>query len=197
MPPLGPPQPQRGFLDSSRDGLSLGMMLCSSWATSLEVFLHKGMGHRYHGLQAAAVLLLVPFYSLAWSEYDLRPLMCFLGAYVVMCLVTRVDGLLRRSRGMQQHSFYSGWPRLMGQKCRIDEVAFKRFVEPVFALLAGYGLRQIDPPLGTYLMIGGVCMFLTVSAGQTVERARAVDMNDAVIEQEWIAERFREMRGRQ
>lgn len=196
MPPLGPPQPQRGFFDSSRDGLSLGLFLCRTCATSLEVILHKGMGRRYLGLQAAAALLLIPFYSLAWSEYDLRPLMCFLVVYIVMCFFARVDGLLRGRRGAQQHTFYSGWPRLMGTSTKICELTFKRFVEPALALAFGFALRQVDPPLGTYLMIGGVCLFISVSAAEVAGRERASDMNDAVLEQEWIAERFRDMRGR-
>jgi hypothetical protein len=191
--PHGQSNPQDSG-DTTRNGINIAMLIIRAWATSLEVFLHKGMGRRYNGIQAALVLLLVPFYSLAWPHDDLRPLLWFLLAFLVMCGVTRIGSLLRR--GQPCHSFYTGWPRLMGRTRKLSEVTFKRYIEPILVLAIGFALREnVNPPLGTYLMIGAGCLFLSVSVSVIEEQVRAEDMNDAVIEQSMVAERFRGMRG--
>jgi hypothetical protein len=46
-------------------------------------------------------------------------------------------------------------------------------------------------------MIGGACLFLSVTLAEQQERARTLDLNDAVIDQQQVAERFRAMRGEQ
>ena len=59
---------------------------------------------------------------------------------------------------------------------------------------AGFLLRQINPPLGTYLMLAAGSLCISVCASEAEERTRALDMNDAVMNQESVADRFREMR---
>ena len=89
------PQQKPGMFESFRNSMGVGLFICRSFAVSIEVFLHKEMGERYLGLQAAAVLLFVPLFSLFWPGFDLRPLMLFLLAYLVMCFFSRVGSLSR------------------------------------------------------------------------------------------------------
>ncbi len=180
---------------TTRGMMNVLLLGCRSWATSLEVIVHRAPGERYLGLQAAGVLLLVPFYGLFWSGYDLSLLMAFLPVYLVMCIVARVQIFRRRHRGERCHSYYSGWPRFLGPKAKISEVRMKRFDEPVMTFAAGWLIRQVDAPLGTYLMIGSVCMFINVNMSLALQQFQTLNMTDAVIEQEQIASRFREMRG--
>jgi len=188
------PQQKQSALESARTGLAVGLFICRSLSVSVEVFLHRGMGERYLGLQAAAVLLLVPLYSLVWPGYDLRPLMLFLLAYLVMCCLARVSSIAHRLAGEHCHSHYTGWPRGIKPGAKCSELTVKRVVEPAIVMAAGFLLRQVNPPLGTYLMLAGGSLFISVSASETEQRTRALDMNDAVINQEQVADRFRDMR---
>ncbi len=190
-----PAQQNPGPFQSMRGNFNLALFICRTWATSLEVFLHRDIGERYLGLQAAAVLLLVPLYLLGWEGYDVRAVVYFLPAYLLMCVVARMGSLARRTRGEQSHSMYTGWPRCMGPRSKWTELTVKQFVEPGIVFANGWMLRELhEAPLGTYLMIGAVCLFISVSSSTAMERLRAMDLNDAVKEQEFVAERLRGMR---
>lgn len=169
-----------------------------AWATSIEVLFHKRVGDRYLGLNAAAVLLLIPIYSLFWQGYDLRPLMWFLVVYLGAVVVARLGVVARKRNGVRIHSFYSGYPRFMNDRTKFSEVQFKKCLEPIVSAVFGAGLYvQGEQPLGAYLMIAGACLFITVSMAELQFNQRAMALNDQVIEQEYVAERFREMRGGQ
>lgn len=192
--PRGQPQPSESPFASARNSLNFGLSVSRIWATSLEVFLHSGLGHRYLGVQALAVLLLIPIYTMFWQGYDIRPLVWFLMAYLAMCFVNRIGNLARS--GERQHSYYTGWPRLIGRTSKLSELVVKRFIEPALALAIGFILRvNVNAPLGTYLMIGAGCLFVSVSASEMEDQTNLDDLHDRVIEQETIAERFRDMRG--
>ena len=165
-------QKKQSPLESARTGLAVGLFICRTFAVSIEVFLHRGMGERYLGLQAAAVLLLLPLYSLGWQGYDLRPLMLFLLGYVVMCGFARIGMLVRRSRGEHCHTHYTGWPHGIRPGAKCSELTVKRIVEPAVVMGAGFLLRQINPPLGTYLMLAAGSLFISVSASDAEERTR-------------------------
>jgi len=167
-----------------------------TWATSIEVFFHKRVGDRYLGLNAAAVLLLIPIYSLFWQGYDLRPLMWFLMVYLGAVVIARLGVVTRKRGGVRIHSFYSGYPRFMNGRSKLSEVQWKKCVEPFVSAFFGAGLYvQGERPLGAYLMIAGACLFISVAIAELQFQQRATAMNDQVIEQEYVAERFREMRG--
>lgn len=189
------PQDKTGPFSSLRGNLNLALFICRAWATSLEVFLHRDIGDRYLSWNSAAVLLLVPLYLLGWQGYDPRPLGWFLIAYLGMCGVARLNAAGRRARGEAGHSLYTGWPRFLGPKARWSEVFMKRMVEPVVTFLFGCMVRDWwNAPLGTYLMIGAVCLLLSASASDALERVRSMDLNDAIIEQQWTADRLRTYR---
>lgn len=167
-----------------------------TWATSVEVLLHKRVGERYLGLQAAAVLLLIPCYCLFWRGYDLQPLMCFFVVYLCGVGVARADVLSRKRSGMPIHSFYTGYPRLRRARCKLSEVKFKKLFEPLITAGFGFGLYLLgEEPLGMYILIAGVCMFLSVAMSEMQFETRAAALRDQVIEQQYVAERFREMQG--
>ncbi|MBL8827916.1 MAG: hypothetical protein JNM18_13145 [Planctomycetaceae bacterium] len=168
--------------------------ICGSLATSVEVFIHRDIGERYLGTQAAAVLVIVPLFGLGWEGYDLRLLFWFLPAYLVMCLIARIGMLKRRWRGEQGHSYYTGWPRGFSGRGKVSELTMKRFLEPLAILTIGGFVCALDPPLGTYLMFAAGGLFISVNLSAEEDRTRVLDMHDAVIHQELIAERFRDLR---
>ncbi len=101
-------QQQDQGTNSFENNMAVAMFLVNTWAVSIEVFLHKGIGSRYLGFQAAAVLGLIPIYSLFWEGYDIEPLMLFLVAYVLALLARRLS-----KQQYSGHSFYCGFPRLL------------------------------------------------------------------------------------
>jgi hypothetical protein len=169
-----------------------------TWATSVEVLLHKRVGDRYLGLQAAAVLLLIPIYSMFWQGYNVGPLMWFLLVYLGAVAVARLNVVTRKRNGIRIHSFYTGFPRCMNKRTKMTELRCKQYFEPLYVASAGLGLYLLgEQPLGAYLMIAGACLYISVTMAAIQFDQRAAAMNDQVIEQEYVAERFREMRGGQ
>lgn len=191
-----PSQQKPSSLQTFRGNMNLVMWIIRIWAVSLEMFLHRNLGERYLGLQAGLALLLMSFYSLYWQGYDARAFIWFMVLYLAMWVKARWENSAARRRGEVYHSRYTGWPSVVGPKTKFSERTAKRYVEPGFVLAFGLTLRGFwgEMPLGTYLVIGSVFLFLSVQLSATVTRAQEMDLNDAVIEQEYIAEQFRETR---
>ncbi len=171
--------------------------IVESWAVSVEVFLRREFGWNYIGAKGALVLLLVPMFMLLWPGHDLRPLLWFLGTYLVMCVVARAQAWQRRSRGDANHSYYSGRSWLMGIFRGCSEVTVKQWFEPLLVGIVAFLIGETNVPLAAYLLGSAVCLFMSTFGREQSVRQRAAAMNDAVIEQEIVAERFREMRGEQ
>ena len=182
--------------DDQSGKLNAISFVLEAWAISVQLFTHRRFGARYLGLQAAAVILLVPCYCMLWQHADLRPMFLYLLAYLLMCLLARLDGALRRWRGeLPVHSRYCGYPRLMKLCPRLSEITVKRFIEPLLVFLGGVFTLQVNQPLGFYWMIAAACMCGQASQAEAWERMQATNMHDAVLDQQEVAERFRGMRG--
>jgi hypothetical protein len=166
-----------------------------SWAISVEVFLRREFGWNYIGAKGALVLLLIPVFLMFWQGHDPRPLLWFLVAYLVMCAVARAQAWRRRSRGDGNHSYYSGWPRLMKTFRGCSEVTVKQWIEPLFVGIVAALIGNHNVPLAAYLLGAAVCLLMSVFSKEESMRRRVMAMNDAVNEQEIIAERFRDLRG--
>lgn len=191
-------QQQQGGLSQSRAFLGWMVFIAGAMSASVEVFLHKPatIGERYLGIQAAAVLLIVPFCTLFWPEHDVTPLYLFLIAYLGMCLVIRIRGLLARRRGGPRvHTYYSGYPRAMRLFGRMSERTVKLAIEPVIVLVIGALTLSVSEPLGAFLLVAGLALSLTVNLSVGYEHRRVLDMHDAAIDQKDIVDEFRDMRG--
>ena len=61
-------QPQnRNFFEDAKGLMSWMTLIVQTLATSVQPFLHCRFGERYFGMQALAVLILIPLYSLCWE----------------------------------------------------------------------------------------------------------------------------------
>jgi hypothetical protein len=172
------------------------IFLARCGAVSMEVFLHRSIGCRYLGLQAAAAMLLIPGFGLFWPADDQGPLMCLLAAYLFMCLAARMDMAAQRRRGTEEHSLYGGYPWLMKLCPKASEEAVKRFIEPLLVLMAAGLTSDFNQPLSNYFLFAAICLFVSANLNALWFRTRAVELNDAVIEQQVVAERFRQMQRR-
>ena len=188
-------QQPRGFFDDAKTGMVWLTFLVRVLATSVEPFRHRRFGSQYFGFQALAVFVLIPVYAACWEGHDIAPLFYFLAAFIVMCAVARFGTLVRYMRNDHEHSRYSGYPRIMLMFPRLNELTVKRGIEPLLVLLAGIFTLPHSEPLGMYLIIAAFGLFSSVHLNYSYERQRAQDMYDAMIDQQNVTERFREMRG--
>lgn len=167
-------------------------------ACTVDVFLHEpgSFGARYIGPQAAAGAIVLVVFPALFTGQDPTPMMVMAAAFVFMCAVVRSKAMRRHARGEpEEHSYYNGRPGLMAIFRRSSELSVKSVLEPVLTGLTGMFLMEWNRPLGVYLAVAAIGMIVSMKACERVERARALDMNDAFLEQRRTAESWRRMRG--
>jgi hypothetical protein len=190
-------QPQQSSIQQFKGFVSWFAFVCRALAVSVEVFLHRTgtFGERYLGVQSAAAALIIFLYPAFWTGQDFEPLMVFLCAYVFMCACVRAGIVRRRVRGgPQEHSFYTGRPRIMRVTGRMAESHVKAVVEPILVWIVGGFVTAVSEPLGCFLLFAGCGLLVSVNLSLRYDRLRALDMNDALVDQRRIAEQWREMR---
>ncbi len=175
-------------------GVNLLVFVVRMGAVSVEVFLRRRFGARYVGLQGAAAAMMILLSGCLWPGKDLRPLIGFLGAYLFMCLCVRIDALRRQARGDSEHSRYNGWPRLLRWSAANREQAIKLVVEPIFVALIATLIFQRNQPLGAYLLFAAACLFLSGWIDAMWDRHRAMNLRDAIFEQQQSRHLLREFR---
>lgn len=163
-------------------------------AMSVELFLHRGssFGERYLGAQGLVAAAIMFFFPVFWPESDPTPLMWLLIAYLALWVLAKGRIAARRARGEgAEHSYYTGRPHLMGLSRGRGEVRIKSSVEPALVIVTGIVVLGLNEPLGAYLLVSGVGLGIAVNASLQQERMRALDMQDALMEQRRIAEQWR------
>lgn len=171
--------------------------LASAVAAPVELFVHRlgSFGERYFGLQFIVAAVFLVFWPVLCSpHHDPRPMVAFLFASVFMYLCARSRTVKRIRKGEPQpHTRYSGTPWLMLIVRHMDEAKVKFFLEPVLVFIGGALMLNLSSPLGGFLIVSGLGMFIANSTSVRFERRRALDMHDALVEQRSVVERFREL----
>jgi hypothetical protein len=184
-------------IQESKNFLSWVHFIARALAMSVELFLHRGgsFGQRYlgpQGLVAAAIMFVFPVF---WPQSDPMPLMWMLITYLALWMLAKGRIAARRAKGdTEVHSYYTGRPRLMRSTGGRGEIRIKRTLEPALVMVTGMVVLGVNEPLGAYLLLAGVGLGISVNASLQQERMRALDMQDALMEQRWITELWR--RGR-
>jgi hypothetical protein len=166
--------------------------LVRSTALSVEAFLHRGFGLSYIGCGFAAFLVMYVFATF-FSGDNLGPMAVFAGLYGIFWFIACLNAWIRRWRKMERvHSRYNGRPHL----CRILrgwQEHYVKLLEALLVIFVGFVTHLMNRPLGDYLMLAGVFVLVRGYCVVSARRERAVELNDAVIEQREIAEQFRQM----
>lgn len=165
-------------------------------ATPLEVCLRRHFGRSYFGFQAVFCLTVVPLWIGFWPGHSAAYLVGFWWLLVVMFVRARIESVRAFAKGHIWHSRYSGWPRLARIFRKMPEQKIKGLCEPGFGLLAGGLISQLNEPLGNLLIVSAFALFIVQGTLESTEQARATEMNDARIDTEQLAERFRKMSGK-
>lgn len=178
--------------------MNLLLLVASVLAFPTIIFLHRDIGRRFAGPQAMLALVILFFWPLLDPHASPFPLLWFLGAVLLMCVVSRVQGLRRKGLpgGDPIYRHYDGTPRLMRLFFCQDELRFKRFQEPVIVFFAGMMAGVLSPLLAMFLMASAVALFITVNANTFAHRERAEAMRDRMHEQQVLSERFRSLGGK-
>jgi hypothetical protein len=184
--PQNRPQPQVHIIAELVVGIGRALAL------SVEVFLHRGFGPGYVGC-GLFVFVLMFFFAMFFPKENTGPLAAFAAMYGIFWLVAVVNVIVRWWRGIQNiHSRYNGRPHLCWLLPRWKEKNVKLLESCLVIALAG-GVHHLSRLLGDYLVLASIVMFVRDYSLASMQRMRAVELNDAVIEQKEIAEQFREM----
>lgn len=165
-----------------------------TWATAVEVFVRRDFGSEYLGNQAASVILLIPVYIVFSEGFDPRPMLGYLGIYLFLCFCHRINVFRRTRRGEYGHRFYNGASIFQRWLPMFSESTMKRVIEPIIVFGIAAAMMPYFPTVGLFLIGGAFCSSVLMLEWQIRIDRRARDMNDAVIEQEAVTQRFREMR---
>jgi hypothetical protein len=166
-------------------------VIVRAFATSVTVFLRHNFGEAYLGPQAVAVLLIIPLFAGSFPGHDQVPILYFLGAYLCMCLYSRLCVLRRWWQGIRYHSQYSGTPWLLGVISTFSEPIVKTWIEPPLTILLGYCLLDWNDPLGSWIFYSGIALWIIElqSAWNSYQDLRG--MRDSYLEQLYMNRRFR------
>ncbi len=168
-------------------------------AFSVEVFLHDpgSFGERYLRVRAVAAAIIIFFFPIFWDRHhNVVALMGFLLLFLIACGWIRLATAIRiRKGGWQPHSYYNGRPTILRYFKRLNEEMVKTKIEPFLTFLIGALLMPVSEPLGGYWLLASVALLASTCLTKEYERTRALNMNDAYLDQKHIAERFREFRG--
>lgn len=186
-----------GPFQSAARGASYLVFAARVLASPLEVCLRRGFGPKYFGFQAVGTLLLFPLWTMFWPADDPSALYGFWAIVMLFFARAKAESTRMVAKGDIVHTRYNGTSRLSRFFKRLPEAKVKGACEPAFGLFTGAILMQLDKPLGSLIAVSAVGMFLVQATIEGVEQARVSELNDALIEQQSIAERFREVQQNQ
>ncbi len=183
---------QMGVWEQLKTRMDLIVFVCHVLGISVETMLHTNFGERYHSLAAFLVIPLIITLSLFFPSEDIGPLLGFLTLYILRCGTVRLGVMYRRWRRISLHSHYTGSPLIRHLLSGWKETTLKRWAEPLLVGTIGAAINEFNRPLGTYLMLAAVGLFISVQLTFMHERAKTLDVQDAIFEQTRVAERVRE-----
>jgi len=165
-------------------------------AASLEGWLHTDFGEHFliERFFFAVVVMALWCYCCWKNDCNVLPMEIFGGGFVVLCVVGWMSAVARRCLGRAQpHTHYPGRPILM-RILPLGELTIKR-LEPFIVFGLGYATNHRNAPLGIYLMVAAVCLFICNTLAARRERLHTLQMHNSVVEQSVRAERFRDIHG--
>lgn len=177
-------------------GIRLALLVVRGFAVTMEVFLRRDFGLRYIGPQGLMAFLIVPLFALAHKGEVVWPVWFFFGCFTVQVFVARIGSLQHCSIGHLVHANYSGRPLVQRFVPRLGEMTIKCLVEPVLTAAVGAAVFQLNHPLGGFIVIGALCLFVSAQVIHGYEERRMRDMADALIEARMLSERLESVRSR-
>ena len=182
-------------MEKVKGGLNVLAFGARALAMPAELFLRRSgtFGHRYFGFQALAGIIAIPLWSMFWPDRSPVWLVRFMFLVLAMLLIVRIRTALRGARSNNFHSGYGGLPRLTRLLGAHRERMLKCGVEPLVTFVAGAFLCALDEPLGSFVMASGAGLYLSANLVEASIQARIADLNDSMLEQREVLDRWRTM----
>ncbi len=182
-------------IEDARKAATVLMFAAQTFSAPVEVFLRVKFGRNYFGIPTCLALFAIPMWMLLWPGEDPRPILVFWCLFVLMQARARFESWRMVARGEHVHGRYNGWPRIGRFFPNAPELKLKEY-EGYLVIGAGAACLAFSLPLGSFLALAGICLLLCGSVIESAARARALRMQDAFLEQEQFAARFREVQQR-
>ncbi|MFO0858347.1 MAG: hypothetical protein U0640_13445 [Phycisphaerales bacterium] len=182
-------------IEDAKSAFSLLAFASQVIAHPVEVFLRTGFGSQYFGIASLVAFFAVPMWMVFFPTESPVGIWCFWLLYIAMQVRARIETARLKSKGEVIHSRYNGWPRLAKAFKSLPESRVKAAIEPLAVFLCALAVMQGSVPLASYLIAAAFALAFNNALIDAVERARIRELNDAMIEQQQTAERFRAMRG--
>ncbi|MGD9790600.1 MAG: hypothetical protein AB7Q00_12635 [Phycisphaerales bacterium] len=178
------------FQEKAAVGLGLLAIVCRMLAVSVEPILHTRMGKHALGMPAFFATVAIPFWGILFPGDNLDALIWFWLVFLGGCVWNRVF-----SARVGEHTRYTGDSRLRVIFRRMDEATLKGVVEPLLVFISGVALYPVSRALGSYLMVACFGLTGSISLSMAALRSKVDQLSDARLEQEQLADAFRQLRG--
>jgi hypothetical protein len=190
-------QPQNLWtpIEDAKRAFSLLAFASQVLAHPTEVFLRTRFGSQYFGVAAGLAFFVVPMWMVFFPTEPATGIWIFWCLYIVMQLRARIETARSKSKGEVIHSRYNGWPRLANAFKSMPESRLKAAIEPLAVFLCALAVMAGSVPLGSFLIVSAFALAFNNALLGAVTKARVRELNDTLIEQQQIAECFRDMRG--
>ena len=180
-------------IEDARNAANIMVFASRVMTAPVEVIIRKRFGSRYFGLPGFVALFAIPMWMTLWPQESATGIGWFWLLFILMQFRARIEAAWIVRRGDIVHTRYNGRPRVTRLFKRLGEQEIKGRIEPSIVLIIGLAVFVIDRPLGSYLVVASLALSANHGLMIAVDRARALEMNDVLIEQRAISEQFRDM----
>jgi len=180
-------------IEDARNAANIMVFASRVMSAPVEVIIRKRFGSRYFGLPGFVALFAIPMWMMFWPQESATGIAWFWLLFILMQFRARVEAAWMVRRGDIVHTRYNGQPRVARLFKRLGEQEIKGSTEPTIVLVTGLLIFLFNMPLGSYLVVASLALAANHGLMVAVDRARALEMNDVLIEQTAISEQFRDM----
>jgi hypothetical protein len=172
------------LFEDLKQQFNIGVGVSQIFSKPVQVWLHRPgtWGDRFANYQLViGFIAMWAFGPLCFAQDSQCGMTVFCLLTTAMLLVHRLAGHWNRRAIAQTHSHYSGTPWLPG-----DEMRVKTKLEPLLLICVGPVVIGFYPPLGTYLLLTGIALAISMAWQAAAHNARIRSIRDSKIEQEWL-----------
>jgi hypothetical protein len=171
---------------NARNGMNLLVLLANAHATTLTVFMRQGFGSEALGISGICAALMI----LLYAGFSNSPeMITYLWVWVAAVAYQRIYGIKQRQKGQVVHSRYAGWPQAAMRFTKSEKIA-REVVEPLICVAAGAAMYTWSEPVGRFILAGPVSLLITRVIEMQITKNRLSAMQDAAIEQRYLADLF-------
>ena len=182
--------------------VALSCLVSGCFAVSTVGFLRKDFGERYFGTInllfgytiVANFAFLGNFIGVAAGHRFSWLMVLFWAAFVAVSVYHRLEISRKNKNGEEWHSMNMGSSIL---PVPMSEEKIFKFVEPALVFVGGVILWKLSGPVGIWLMISGLSLFVNNHIVYFFQRQSLLDMRDASIEAKYIGDAVKGKPGKQ